>query len=94
MDVTTFTRKRREELLATMPMEIDGVKFYDMGEAAEFLGYSRTQAQIAIKKYEDEQGREVRMKNGQTRLVSEKDLAQILIARKPFEARRRGLIKE
>ncbi len=77
-----------------MPMEIDGTPYLNMGEAAAYLGYSRTQAQIAIKKYEDETGREVRIGNGITRLISEKDLEQILIQRKPFEARRRGLIKE
>lgn len=77
-----------------MPMEIDGTPYLNMGEAAEYLGYSRTQAQIAIKKYEDEIGHEVRIGNGITRLISQPDLEQILIARKPFEARRRGLIKE
>ena len=81
-------------MLQIMPMEIDGMPYLNMGEAAAYLGYSRTQAQIAIKKYEDETGREVRIGNGITRLISEKDLEQILIQRKPFEARRRGLIKE
>ncbi len=80
--------------MITVTKEINGQEYLDMGEAANYLGYSRTQTQLVVKKYEDEIGHDVRIRDGREAYISKADLNAILMVRRPFEARRRGLIKD
>ncbi len=78
-----------------MPTEIHGEEWLSMGEAATYINRSRTGLNDAIKRYEKLTGEEVKHEDeGQTRLVRKSDIDKLLIALRPNEARRRGLIKE
>jgi len=86
--------KRKKGIMITVTKEINGQEYLNMSEAADYLGYSQTQTQLAVREYEDQVGYRVRTRDGRDVYVSKADLNAILMVRRPFEARRRGLIKD
>lgn len=80
-----------------MPRTINDVEWLTIGEAADYIGRSRTILAKNIKAYEQKIGRDLeREGDGQTRLLRKSDVDAMMLALPSLraEARRRGLIKE